>query len=108
MNLKALADNLGLEEDEYMELIELFIETGKADLDKIQSAVEEGNGIEAAHAAHSLKGAAGNLGFNEISEIAMKVEGNAHSSDLNKIAEYVQALKKKLDETAGFAKGLKE
>jgi len=43
MNFKELANNLGLEEDEYMELIELFIEIGMSDLDKVQFAVEEGD-----------------------------------------------------------------
>jgi hypothetical protein len=39
MNFKELADNLGLEVDEYRELIELFIDTGSADFLKIQEAL---------------------------------------------------------------------
>ena len=35
MNFKQLAENLGLEEDECMELIELFIETGISDLENL-------------------------------------------------------------------------
>ena len=75
MNFKELAKNLGLEEDAYMELIELFIETGRSDLDKLRSAIDEGNGEEAGNAAHSIKGAAGSLGLIEISEVAKEIEG---------------------------------
>jgi HPt (histidine-containing phosphotransfer) domain-containing protein len=100
MNFKELANNLGLEEDEYMELIDLFIKTGRSDLDKFRSAIEEGNGEEAANAAHSLKGAAGSLGLMEISEIAKEIEGKARSDRLEEIAESAQSIKKKLDEIA--------
>jgi len=32
MNFKESAENLGLEEDEYLELIDLFVEVGETDL----------------------------------------------------------------------------
>ena len=38
MDIKALADNLGLEEDEYLELADLLVETGMVDLSKMESA----------------------------------------------------------------------
>ena len=104
MNFKELAENLGLEEDEYMELIELFIETGISDLDKFRSAIEEGNGEEAANAAHSLKGAAGSLGLMEISEIAKEIEGESRNGRLDEIAEFAQTLKEKLEEIAERAR----
>ncbi len=43
MNFRELSENLSMEEDEYMELIELFIETGISDLKKLQTAAEEAN-----------------------------------------------------------------
>ena len=98
MNFKELANNLGLEEDEYMELIELFIETGMSDLEKLHSAIKEGNAGKASDAAHSLKGAASNLGLVEISETAKEIEEYARDDHLDKIAESTQAIKGKLDE----------
>jgi HPt (histidine-containing phosphotransfer) domain-containing protein len=100
MNFKQLAENLGLEEDEYMELIELFIETGISDLEKLNSAIDEGNGEEAANAAHSIKGAAGNLGLVDLSETAKEIEEKARNNRLEEIAESAQALKGKLEEIA--------
>lgn len=105
MNFKELAKNLGLEEEEYLELIELFIETGMSDLDKLQSAIEEGNPEKAANAAHSIKGAASNLGLMEVYEVAKKIEKQTRNDRLEGIAESAQALKEKLNEIAGLARG---
>lgn len=96
MNLGELAENLGLEEGEYMELIELFIKTGMSDLDQFQSAIEEGNAEKAADAAHSIKGAAINLDLIEISGTAREIEEKARNDRLEGCAEAAQALKKNL------------
>lgn len=97
MNIGVLAKKLGLEEDEFLELVELFVETGISDLDKLQSAIAEGNADKAANAAHSLRGAAVSLGFVELSEIARKIEEDARNDRLETIAEAAQALQGKLD-----------
>ena len=70
MDIKALAENLGLEEDEYLELADLLVETGLVDLSIMESALEGGDADAAAKAAHSLKGASGNLGIMDIYELA--------------------------------------
>jgi HPt (histidine-containing phosphotransfer) domain-containing protein len=96
MNLRQLAEDLGLEEDEFMELAELFIETGLSDLDNLRYAALEGNATVAASAAHSLKGAASNLGFMEIHDAAKKIEKNLRNNRLEGAPESAQALKMKL------------
>lgn len=96
MNFGKLAEDLGLEREEYLELIELFIETGMSDLDKLQSAIKEVNAEKAANAAHSLKGAATSIGLMELSETAKEVEEKARNDRLEETAEAAQALKKKL------------
>ena len=103
MNIKELAENLGLEEDEYLELFELFLDTGMADIEKLRSAIEEGNAEEAARAAHSLKGASGNLGLMEIYDVALKSEEEARNNSLDGLAESVQKLKEQLDLIAEVA-----
>ncbi len=104
MNFKVLADNLGLKEEEYMELIDLFIEMGTSDLEKLQSAINEGNSENAADAAHSMKGAAGNLGIMDFYESASKIETGAREGKLQGVPEKVQALSKSLNELAALAK----
>ena len=105
MNFRELAENLGIEEELYLELIELFIQTGTSDLDKVRSAVEEGNAEKAANAAHSIKGAASNLGLMEVYGVAKKIEKQTRNDRLEGIAESAQALKEKLNEIAGLARG---
>jgi len=98
MNFRQLAEDLGLEEDEFLEVAELFVETTISDLDKINTAIMEGDAQGVASAAHSIKGAAGNLGLMELQEEAGKIEESARSNRLDGTAEAAQGLKRKLDE----------
>ncbi len=102
MNFKELSDNLGMEEDEYMELIELFFETSISDLKKLQVAVEEANAKKAADIAHSIKGAVLNLGLMELFEIAKQLERTACDGQLKRTAKVALVLKEKLDTIAGL------
>ena len=104
MNIKELAENLGLEQDEYLELLELFIDTGIVDVEKLRSAVEEGDAEEAANAAHSLKGASGSLGLTEIYNLATTVENQARNNVLDGLAESVQTLKGLIDSLSEIAR----
>jgi HPt (histidine-containing phosphotransfer) domain-containing protein len=104
MDLEELAGDIGMGENEYWELIELFVETGLSDFDKLNSAVLAGDAYQAASAAHSLKGAAGNLGLVELAEIAKGIEEKALDDRLEGIAESVQLLKDTLDEAAKLAR----
>ena len=97
MNFEELAGNVGLEQEEYLELIELFIETGFSDLAQLQSAIEEGDGEKAGNAAHSVKGAAGNLGLIELSEIAKDIEEKARNGLFEGTEKSTQILKEKIE-----------
>ena len=97
MNFKKLATNLGLKEDEFLEFVELFVEVGTSDLDKLQTAIAEGNAESAANAAHSIKGASGNLGFMELYEIAKEIEEKARNEILDGTIDAVRIIKEKLD-----------
>ena len=103
MNLREIADNLGLEENEYLELMELFIETSSSDLDFLSAAIAEKDGSQAARAAHSLKGAAINLGLVELFETARTVEEKARNNQIKATAEAAEELKKRF---AGIANAL--
>lgn len=105
MDFKELAENVGVEEEEYLELIKLFIETGMSDLDTLSSAIKEKNADKAANAAHSLKGAASNLGLMELYEAAKKIEEGILNDRLEETAEDAQTLKEKLDIIAEYTRG---
>jgi HPt (histidine-containing phosphotransfer) domain-containing protein len=97
MDFAKLAENLGLEEDEYLELWELFLETSSSDLSKLQSAIDRGDIQQTVEAAHSVKGAAVTLGFEEIYEMAKGVEEKARENSLDGVTEPVRIMRKKLD-----------
>jgi len=92
MDIKAAADGLGLDEDEFSEIVELFIDTAQSDINKLQEGFENGDAEKAANAAHSLKGASGTLGFMDISDIAKQAEEDAKNNDLDKLADSVTKL----------------
>ena len=105
MNFQELADNLGLEVDEYRELIELFIDTGSADFQKIQDALAGGNSDQVMRSAHTIKGAAGNLGLMDVSETARSIEDCASKNQLGSISTAVQILKTQFEAIEAFVHG---
>ena len=105
MNFKELGENLGLEEDEYMELVELLNETGKVDLQKLKTAMEQEDSDEARNAAHSLKGASGNLGLMDIFETAGQCEAAARNHQMNDLPPLVKGIGDML-ETLSIAAGI--
>lgn len=98
MNLKELGENLGMDEEEFLEIMELFIDTSTTDFNKLQSAIDEKNSQKVAEAAHSIKGASANLGFKEVQEATKNLEEKGRNNHLEGITELAQILKKELDE----------
>ena len=110
MNVTELSERLGLEREEFIELAGLFLETSASDLISLQQAVERGIAQQAIGPAHSIKGAANNLGFEDIYEIAEQVEAKARNNILDGAEEAIQSIREKLsliesvmgEEMAGF------
>ncbi len=96
MDFKDLAARLGLDEEDFVELAELFVTTTLSDIDKIKEGVAENNSTDAASASHSIKGAAGNLGFNDIFELTKKMEAQAKEGNLNGFDAYISDIENKL------------
>lgn len=105
MNFKELGANLGLEEDEYRELIELFITTGSADCHNIQSALTNSDADQVMRSAHTIKGAAGNLGLLEVSDVAKTIEDSATNNQLDGLESAVADLQKQFEAIDAFVNG---
>ena len=93
MNLKELGLELGLEPDEIRELLVIFIETSGSDIDRLQQAIVEGDAKRVADAAHSIKGASANLGFNDIFSVAKSLEQKARENSLEGLTDEVLLIK---------------
>ncbi len=82
MDFKALGARLGIDEEDFMELVELFVNTSLADVEKIKAGTADNNASDAAAASHSIKGAAGNLGFDDIYNLSKDMEMQAKEGSL--------------------------
>jgi len=92
MELEKLAQRLGLDVEDIRELLELYVETTTSDLAELKGAIKAKD-AELAHAkAHSIKGASGNLGLDEIYELAKEIDDIARVNALDDLKDMVQIL----------------
>lgn len=103
MNFKELADKIGLEEEDYRELIELFLDTGMADYYQLKSAYTDSDDAQVSRSAHTISGASGNLGLMNVYEVAKRIELAAIDKQLDRVNSDVEALQGLFDELAQFA-----
>ena len=97
MDFKAMASNLGIDEADFLELTELLVITTLSDLAALEQGLAQGSKEPIAHAAHSIKGAAGNLGFTDIAAIAAEMETLVAQGAFDSITARVDALRQGLD-----------
>jgi histidine phosphotransfer protein HptB len=102
MDFKAMGANLGLEEDEFRELIDLFMETGQNDYDNIKTALAGGDCEAAAQHAHTLAGASGNLGLMDLHSAAKSVEQASIEKRLSDASAQAAEMEAMFSTLAGF------
>ena len=97
MDCKAMANSMGLEEDEFIEVLSLFVEVSESDLLNMDTGLKNEDAKSVSDAAHSIKGAALNLGLSDISKIAQGVEMRARDENLQGVFEASNAIREKLE-----------
>ncbi|WP_319522194.1 Hpt domain-containing protein [uncultured Desulfosarcina sp.] len=105
MNFKDLGEELGLEEDEYRELIELFMETGQSDLSQLKSALDAGDAETVSRRAHTICGSSGNLRLMDMHKTAKRIELAADDGRLDGLSVYLSALDEGFSEIARSLQG---
>ena len=100
MDFRTMAEELGLEFDEFLDMLGLFVRTGRHDLAKLREAFETEHFVGVAEAAHSITGASSNLGFEELAEIAKGVELKARAEMLNSTGTAISLIDERLQEIA--------
>ncbi|WP_051283728.1 Hpt domain-containing protein [Desulforegula conservatrix] len=88
MDFEEMGARLGLEKEEFMELVDIFVSSAEEDIQKLNNALSVSDSKAVAEAAHSLKGSSGNLGFSAIADLASRIEQNARKSDLTDLDSY--------------------
>jgi HPt (histidine-containing phosphotransfer) domain-containing protein len=93
MNFKEIGERIGLDEDEYIEMIELFVESGGEDLQKLEAAIKEADAEKAHEASHSIKGSSGSLMLDAIYEIAKSMDDILRIGKFDNVEEMLNKLK---------------
>ena len=97
MDFNDLASRLGIDEEDMKELVELFVTTTLSDIEKIRKGISDNNPAAASAASHSIKGAAGNLGFDEIFSLSRDMEMQAKKGSLENFDGYISDLENKVN-----------
>lgn len=100
MELSKLAENLGLEQEEFNEIFEIYMESTTNDLGELIAAINSGDAEKAHEKAHSIKGASGNLGLDELFELAKQIDDQARNNSLTGLDNLVQDFKTKYNALA--------
>ena len=100
MECKELAENLGLEECECIELLELFVETTASNLDRLHNGLAAGDSGQVSEAAHTIKGSSANLGLMEIANAAKGIEERARQNSLEGAADAAESIREAWEQLA--------
>ena len=93
MNFKEIGEKIDLDEDEYLEMIELFVESGGEDLQKLEIAIKEADAKKAHEASHSIKGSSGSLRLDTIYEIAKSMDDILRTGKVDNVEEMLTRLR---------------
>lgn len=96
MDFKSMASNIEVEEEDFIELLELLVDVSLTDINNFETALADGNYKGAAMSAHSIKGASANLGLKDMSRNAAELETAAKIGDDGTIPEKIALLKQEL------------
>lgn len=86
------------EPDVLAQVLKLFLEEAPRRIERLRSALTEGNAVEFQRLAHSLKGAAGNIGANAVHDAARRADAVGKSGRLDAAAPLVEEIERHLAE----------
>ena len=107
MKVAELAARVDLTPEEIAEILELFLDTSSKNLGSLRAALQEKDRLKILSYAHSIKGAAGNLGLTEIYEIAREMERNAANHNLVKVQEAMGTIQEKINGLGAMIRGMR-
>lgn len=105
MDFHNIESFIGVDTHEAGELGRLLAKTLASDLEKIRRGIRDNDVESIAFVAHSIKGAAGNLGFERLSEPAAVMENRARAGRLDGLGELLLEMQALLEELEGSLAG---
>ena len=97
LDREALLERVQGDEELAGELLEMFREDVHGRLKAIKQAQESGDMQTIILEAHTIKGAAGNVGANDLSEAALQVEKAAKDADQGTVASLIKQLEESFE-----------
>jgi histidine phosphotransfer protein HptB len=97
MTFRKRGVSLGLEEEEYRELMELFRQSCGSDVQLLQKAVAAGDLQQVLHCTHTIKGSSSNLGLVDLSAAAKRIEELAREKRWSDLESNLEILKRLFD-----------
>ncbi len=91
MDIKKLAENLDLDLEDFNEIFEIYMETTSSELQELKAALQDGDAERAHEKSHSIKGSSGNLGLDELYELAKQIDDRTRVNSLNGLEDMVSA-----------------
>ena len=88
-----MGEEIGLDEEEYLEMIELFVESGGESISIIKEAIKEADAEKAHEASHSIKGSSGSLMLDTIYETAESMDNILRTGSFDNVEEMLEKLK---------------
>ena len=105
IDLDTLNELKEIMEDDFDELLSVFISDGQSQIDNLRLAINSSNTADTRRSAHTLKGSSANLGLHSLSESCQLLEYKAAEDSLEGATELLQqiisnyeAVKKTLEE----------
>lgn len=92
MDFKNIAERLGLDEEDIVEVAQLFIQTAPVELEKLTRAHHTRDARLAAEAAHSIKGSSSTLGLDDTAKLAQLVVRNGREQDFEALDQSLPRL----------------
>ncbi|MEW6594081.1 MAG: Hpt domain-containing protein [Thermodesulfobacteriota bacterium] len=89
-------EQAGDDEEVLAELLELFRQSARADLEKIKAGAAGSDPVAMGEAAHSIKGAAASLGVEAVRVAAYGIEKAGRSGDLAGAMQHLSSLERLL------------
>ena len=102
MNVELLAQHIGLKSKDVIQLLSIFVDTSRNDIQAMHKAMADGNTDSISESAHSLKGSASAFGFQEIVHLAHSIEIKAKENALEDMPLKVKKLQELVDKVTNI------
>lgn len=102
MDFKAVADRLNLDEEDIVEVAQLFVQMMPDELEKLIRAHQEQDAKLAAETAHSIKGSSSTLGMDDTAKLAQIVVKQGRAQDIEALGHSLPKLIEHLRATMTF------